>query len=580
MNASTTCKTWLEVTKLSEFLSDFCLHFSKITFSDNFSPAKDFLESFRTFHSIEFVEVEISECQKFFERHGDSVLNLSFETCDITERRLTEILKECDNLQSLRIESCKELFMSGRLFDQLLKSGLILNNLTSLSLAQNRYLSDSIFSRITALTPNLKSLDMSGLQISFHKGLYRKFYPASQNEPSESVLTFHYISKFIASLAGNLKELNFNNTLIDGNALITLSEASNLDLKVLKLKNCEQLTNDGIISLIKVQIHLRYLDLTQTVRLTDVSLYEICEHLKDLKVLKLRRCRAITDMGIKRIVELEKLEVLDISECESVTSAALVDGIAKSQNLIMRELYCSAMNICNQAILKITEYFPNLRVLDLSYNFNYVDDLCLQMILKNLIWLRELNLDFCDKISDSGMTGIKMLEKVKEYEKSQSEGKEVIPSTKCRDEVVMMNSSNDLGIDNFKISLRSKAEEEIVNDAKRKKAIMELCELNKEQDSNKTSYSIARLRGLRVLKLSACNKVSDVSLKYNFLLPELKEINLSRCHQVFQRSLPKKSYIDQIFFPSPDFIDWDSKSGTKLSIFRVYRLNGVPWNQR
>lgn len=35
-----------------------------------------------------------------------------------------------------------------------------------------------------------------------------------------------------------------------------------------------------------------------------------------------------------------------------------------------------------------------------------------------------------------------------------------------------------------------------------------------------------------MLKIGSCNKISDVSLKYNFKLPELKEINLSRCQQI------------------------------------------------
>jgi F-box/leucine-rich repeat protein 9 len=550
----------MEVTTLSEFINDFSLHFSKITFNDNFPPAKDFLESFRTFYSLEFVESEISECQKFFEKHGPFILHLTFRTCDISERRLVDILKECENLQSLKIETCKELFMSGRLFDEISNRGLKLDTVTSLSLAQNRYLSDSIFSRITNLTPNLKALDLSALQISFHKGLYKKFYPASQNEPSESVLTFHYISRFIESNAEKLKELTFNNTLIDGNALVTLSESTNLHLKTLNLRNCEQLTNDGIISLIKVQTHLQHLDLTQTVRLTDLSLYEICEHLRDLKSLKLRRCRAITDLGLKRIVELENLEILDVSECELVTSAAIVDGIAKERNEKMLELYCSAMNICSKAILKITENFPNLCVLDLSYNFNYVNDLCVQMVLKNLIWLRELNLDFCDKVSDAGMTGIKMLKEVNEYEKFELEKKEVVPS-KCREESSVINPPGNFNNDSFKISLRSKAEEEIINDARRKKAILEFCELNKEQDGDRTSYSIARLRGLRVLKLSGCNKISDISLKYNFVLPELKEISLARCHQVPYQSISLLDHIILFF----------------INDFRLHRLAYRAW---
>lgn len=83
------------------------------------------------------------------------------------------------------------------------------------------------------------------------------------------------------------------------------------------------------------------------------------------------------------------------------------------------------------------------------------------------------------------------------------------------------------------ISLRLRAEEEIVNDAKRKKMMLELCEQNANcDDPNSSHYSITRLRGLRVLNLSTCNRISDVPLKYNFQFLELKSLNLSRCQQI------------------------------------------------
>lgn len=85
----------------------------------------------------------------------------------------------------------------------------------------------------------------------------------------------------------------------------------------------------------------------------------------------------------------------------------------------------------------------------------------------------------------------------------------------------------------YQISLRSRAEEDIVNDAKRKKIMMEMCQQNANNtESNSTQYSITRLRGLRVLNLSTCNRISDVSLKYNFAFSELKSLNLARCQQI------------------------------------------------
>lgn len=85
----------------------------------------------------------------------------------------------------------------------------------------------------------------------------------------------------------------------------------------------------------------------------------------------------------------------------------------------------------------------------------------------------------------------------------------------------------------YQISLRSKAEEDIVNDAKRKKIMFKMCEqtINKEE-INCSNYSIARLKGLRTLNLTSCNRITDVSLKYAFDFIELKYLSLSKCQQI------------------------------------------------
>lgn len=419
--------------------------------------------------------------------------------------------------------------MSGRIFDQ---NDFLLEHLTTLSLPRNRYLSDSIFSRMTKSMPKLSSLDLNSNSISFHRGLYKKFYPSNADEEdgSESVFTFHFIRKFINKRANDIKELNFNSTLIDGNALESLSEIIDLKLTTLHLRQCDQLTNDGFISLIKVQPYLTHLDLTFSVRITDPSLIEICENLKSLKVLKLRRCRALTDVSVKMVTDLPLLEVLDISECEALTSSAVINGIASKRNEVLKEFYLSALNICEKTIQKIAENIPNLLVLDLSFCFNHVDDVSIQMVLKNLVLLRELNLDLCERISDAGITGMSMKEKVenlmnkKDEDQVEEKREPIVSGSIIIPEVPRQQ--------NFKISLRTKAEEEIVSDAMRKNVMMQMAMEINLQEHESSNYSIARLQGLRVLKLGNCNKISDVSLIYNFKLPELKEINLSKCQQI------------------------------------------------
>lgn len=527
--ASQTCKRFLEISEHYKFYADTQLNFANVVFSDNTSPARDFSTSFRSFANLSFHEVDFNDSCQFWKRHGQTVDSLSIDSCDITVRKLKAILSETRYLRRLRIQNSRELFMGGRLFED---NSTMLECVTYLSLPKNSYLSDALFSRITRIMPNLSSLDLSSNSIQFHRGLYKKFYPTNcdDKDGSESVLTFHFIGKLIRNRAEKIKELNFNSTLIDGNTLEILSNFENLQLTRLHLRECGQLTNDGFTTLIKVQPTLTHLDLTFSVRITDPSVFQICESLKLLKVLRLRRCRALTDASVKMLGDLPLLEVLDISDCEALTSAAILDGIASRRNEVLKELYLSALKVSCVAITKVAEMIPNLRVLDLSFCLNDVDDVCLQMILKNLVWLRELNLDSCERISDAGLTGMAMKEKLDDFERTLTNQ----PPEEKQEPIVSgsLPLPEPLAAPMFKISLRSRAEQEIVGDAIRKKAMMQLAMEINLQDQESSNFSIARLRGLRILKLGGCNKISDVSLIYNFKLPELKEINLSKCQQV------------------------------------------------
>lgn len=360
-----------------------------------------FLNSSRDFPCVTLNQVDFGHSSDaFWQQFGESIKELTIRSCDLRGKTFYKILRRVINLESLKIDQCRELFMSGLLFDSdtANSNDFKFDNLKSISINDNRYLSDSIFNRIVAMAPNIKHLDMTQCHISFHKGLYRKFYPKQQVNPSESVLTFHYISQFIVDNADQLKSLNFSRTLIDGTALTGLASIENLKLDRLELIRCDQLTNDGIINLVEKQNMLTYLNLSESTRLTDYSLINICNNLTELKTLKLRRCRAISDAGTKEIIKLKRLCSLDISECENVTDDGIIEGFAKNENKVLREIYVSALNIGESTIIKLVQNLPDLRVLDLSYCFNGVTELAMQMIFKHCRWLKILNLDYCDKV--------------------------------------------------------------------------------------------------------------------------------------------------------------------------------------
>lgn len=146
--------------------------------------------------------------------------------------------------------------------------------------------------------------------------------------------------------------------------------------------------------------------------------------------------------------------------------------------------------------------------------------------------------NYCLQISDAAITGIDMKQQIIDFEQRKVNDNATPPQT--IEHVVMLEADNHNVEENvrhpFKISLRSKAEEEIVNDAKRKKVMWDMYEISGSESmntgNNTTGYSVNQLCGLRVLNLTACNKISDVSLKCSMHLNELKELSLSKCQQI------------------------------------------------
>lgn len=405
LEASLTCRRWFEAAMHPAFIDKFQLNFYKVHLNDvneSTSPLNAFMTSCRFYTKIILNQVDFGQTEEFWQRFGNQFTEITFNTCDLREKTFNGILKMLTNLQTLEINNCRELFMSGRLFKNPYEKAAIClacSNVRNIRLCNNRYLSDALFNRIVGTMKNIQSLDLSGCHISFHNGLYRKFYPDSQQDASESVLTFYYILQFIQYQAEHLKSLNFSGTLIDGSALTRLAELQNLQLDKLTLRSCDQLTNTGISTFVRHQCRLIELDLSMSVRLTDLSLIEICKSLTLLKVLKLRRCRAVTDVSICEIYLLKNLCTLDISECDAITSDGLLNGILKGQkNDKLVELHVSALNICELAVVRIAECLPRLTLLDLSFCKNAVTDFAVQLIFKNLIKLRTLNLEFCDKV--------------------------------------------------------------------------------------------------------------------------------------------------------------------------------------
>ncbi|KAG6440477.1 hypothetical protein O3G_MSEX001298 [Manduca sexta] len=518
--ASETCRSWYLAANDHIFLKNKVAIFYKSVLSDEtFSPINIFENALITYYNYLFNEVEITnKLNDFWEKNGVNIKCLTLRNCDICEKVFVHILQNCQNLEALHIQSCKELFMSGRLLEGKTE-GLLANNLENLkclSLSGNQYLTDVLVNRFISAAPYLEELNLSSCSLQFHLGLVKKFYPPGSDvfhNPSESVLTFYFILQLIVAKAKTIKHLLFSNTLIDGAALKSLSEVDNLKLETLQVHSCDQLTNTGILALTTHQTLLKALDIGLCTRVTDQSLVHICKNLVHLEYLNIQRCRAVTDLGIAELGKLKKLKSLNISQCELITKDGLEKGICAEENNVLEELDIHSLNLDQTGVIMISEKLPSLSSLDLSYCFNAVTDTSIQVIFKNQVLLHTLKISHCDKVSDAGLTGMGKIE---------TDGNN-------DDDGPIMSSMDNVQAP-LKIHLGSRAEEEIMRDARRKRDVMRMCE--KLTTDTYSGYSLARIKGLKELDISGCNRITDVSLTYAFNFKELFNLNLSRCQQI------------------------------------------------
>jgi F-box/leucine-rich repeat protein 9 len=469
-------------------------------------PLQVLENSLGTFLHFVFKEVELGgKLTNFWNRFCPQMRSLSIHSCDVSEKTFVDILIRCSHLEILNVNGCRELLMSGLVLEQ--KSDILLLSKTlvklrGLSLASNRYLSDALFNRFVAIAPNLEDLSLTGCQISFHTGLCKKFYPGNMSKSgnimaSESVLTFNNILQYIVSQAAKIRTLRFGYTLIDNAALSQLAEVPTLHLKALHLQTCEQLNNAGILRLTEYQKSLTELDLTHCSRINDLSLIAICHNLNNLAILNMQNCQAITNTGAAGLRHLRKLVHLNLSHCPQVTDEGIEKGLCSYQNPKFRRLYLTALSLDERTICHIAENLPGLTHLDLGWCFNAVTDTSIQAICEHQVWLRSLKLTRCDKVTDAGLTGMGLRTRKSEQAEEQKNKTEVRSLTEKEINGMLIIGNDGVPHDDplHRISLRSRAEQDIVNDAKRKKVVLQMCE-DQDTEEVETGFSLVRLKGM------------------------------------------------------------------------------------
>lgn len=508
--------------------------------SDRLPPAKFFLKCQRPYRSYWLEEVTFGQAQELLAHIGKTATEMTFDNADMGDKQFYAFMRQLTHLESLTVTQCSPLFMSGSFLDGNSDLGGALTKIRHLSLKHNQYLSDAILLRLTSLIRGIETLDMSGCHIAYHNAIHRRFYPNDSlaAHPSESILTFKFLARVANHHRNHLKELNLSHTMISGPALQSLATSENgdggLSLQRLRLTGCRQLNTSGVKTFLCTQPNLVVLDLADTLCVNDDCVTAIVEALPKLKDLNISGCAGITNRGAALLGNLKQLKSLNISRCDGITTDGLTQGIARTSNRVLMYLYMTHLSVCEESIKCIARNCTELRVLNVGHCGNGVTDASVQCIVENLRWLRELSLEDCFRLTDAALTGINISKLEMQNSANPTSARlenfhPTAPSSLHERE----NLRSSTPPQSMKISLRSKAEEDIVRDANRKRVMFAAYELNLVDDHTVVDgFSIQQLKGLRSLNLKGCNKITDVSLKYGLKFIELQHLFLSNCQQI------------------------------------------------
>lgn len=296
------------------------------------------------------------------------------------------------------------------------------------------------------------------------------------SQPRERMQVLDSLIEFVTLQAPKMKMLNIANTLIDELFLLKLADIENLQLEELHFTFNGVVTTigrSGILSLLRNQPKLKILDLTDSKGVSNYCLTEICRFMPLLQKLTLSKCWQINDGGLREVNRLTNLKILDVSSCDRITDRGLLEG------LVAQGKRCLNMNELRVGLLP---YMSIVAVYRLSQQYSDLEVLDLSGS-SNAITDEALHMIFRNQCKLKYLN-LDCCAKITDF------GLDGLPEQ--------------TGTGNFLLFV---------------------------------PYTINRLTELRYLNLGGCYQLTDKCFINACNLPQLKEINLSRCHNITEAGL-------------------------------------------
>lgn len=297
-------------------------------------------------------------------------------------------------------------------------------------------------------------------------------------KPRDRAQILDSLIDYVSSRPKQIKVLNLVNTPTDEFFLQKLADINGLKLHELRFTFngvVATIGKSGVITLLRSQTDLKVLDVTDSKGLSNYCLMEICRNMTGLKKLILNKCWLINDVGLKEVGRLLHLEVLDLSCCDRVTDLGLLEGLIPHGKKFFK---------LKELYLGLLPYMSILAIYRLSQQYDELEVLDL-----------------------SGS------------------------SNSITDEALQMIFRYQMKLKYLNLDCCAK-----ISDF----GITGLSDHSDDGDcQNYVSFNINSLKDLRYLNFGGCYQITDKSFVNSFDLPLLKEINLSRCHNITEAGIEK-----------------------------------------
>ncbi|KAF4457367.1 F-box and leucine-rich repeat protein GRR1 [Fusarium austroafricanum] len=332
-------------------------------------------------------------------------------------------LSVCTRVERLTLTNCRGLTDSGLI--ALVENS---NSLLALDISNDKNITEQSINAIAKHCSRLQGLNISGCDGVSNESMItlatscRYIKRLKLNECGQ--LQDDAIHAF-ANNCPNILEIDLHQCVKIGNGPVTSLMVKGNCLRELRLASCELVDDDAFLSLPQGRHfeHLRILDLTSCVRLTDAAVQKIIEVAPRLRNLVLAKCRNITDAavhaiskldeGVKRLVQnCNRIRYIDLGCCtnltdESVKRLALLPklkriGLVKCSSItdesvfhLAEAAYRPRVRRDASGMLVGNEYYASsLERVHLSY--------CVNLTLKSIMKL----LNSCPRLTHLSLTGV------------------------------------------------------------------------------------------------------------------------------------------------------------------------------